>query len=300
MMNVTLAQLRTFERIVRLGSFNAAAQNLSLTQPSISQRMRELEDALGTKLFIRRGPKINITAEGTALLAYADRMLETVREMSERFRTRNPLIGQLRLGLNETFGQVCLPELLRRLEGRYPALETSMHVGDTPTVSRLLNDRQLDVAVISEPDVADHVRREAIGTNELSWFASNEADIPRGVLTPQDLGSHHLVVSPPPARLYTTAMRWFSQAGVEPQRISMCNSLLVTIPTILSGLAIGLIPARVMADKVARGEVRRLNVSPPLPGHRVSICYQISEFGPGLQEVVQLVRELVQHYRVFV
>jgi DNA-binding transcriptional LysR family regulator len=76
--------------------------------------------------------------------------------------------------------------------------------------------------------------------------------------------------------------------------------LSVTIPTVVSGLALGPIPTRVMEDRLARGEVRRLDVSPPFLGRQVSICYQISEFGLGLEQVVQLIRELVLHYRVFV
>lgn len=299
-MRLTLAQLLTFERIVRLGSFHAAAQHLGLTQPSISQRIRELEDILGAQLFVRRGPKISVTAEGTALIAYADRMLQTAQELTDRFRTRNPLMGLLRLGLTETFALICLPELLRRLEARYPSLKTSVLVGDTATLSALFNEQQLDVAVMSEPDVPDEVRREPLGTNELCWFVSPDSKIPLGALSPADLCAHHLIIPPPPARLYTTAMRWFSQAGTVPQRLSMCNSLSVTIPTIVSGLAVGLIPARVMADKVASGEVRRLNVSPPIAGHRVSICYQDNETSSGLQEVIQLIRELVLHYRLFI
>jgi DNA-binding transcriptional LysR family regulator len=89
-MRLTLAQLAAFERIVRLGSFHAAAQHIGLTQPSISQRIHELEDILGVQLFVRRGPKISVTAEGTALIAYADRMLQTAQELSDRFRSRNP------------------------------------------------------------------------------------------------------------------------------------------------------------------------------------------------------------------
>ncbi len=299
-MHLTLAQLLTFERIVRLGSFHAAAQHLGLTQPSISQRIRELEDILGARLFVRRGPKISVTAEGTALIAYADRMLQTAQELSDRFRTRNPLMGLLRLGLTETFALISLPELLRRLETRYPSLKTSVQVGDTATLSRLFNEQQLDIAVMSEPDVADDVRREPLGTNELSWFVSADSNIPLGALAPADLCAYHLIIPPPPARLYTTAMRWFGQAGAVPQRLSMCNSLSVTIPTIVSGLAVGLIPARVMEDKVASGEVRRLNVSPSLAGHRVSICYQNSDSSAGLQEVIQLIRELVVNYRLFI
>jgi len=53
-MNMTFAQVRTFVCIVREGSFHVAARTLGLTQPSVSQRIRELESALGTALFIRR------------------------------------------------------------------------------------------------------------------------------------------------------------------------------------------------------------------------------------------------------
>jgi DNA-binding transcriptional LysR family regulator len=179
-------------------------------------------------------------------------------------------------------------------------LKTSVLVGDTGTVSRLINEQQLDLAVISEPDVADHVKREPLGVNELGWFASAASGISRRVLAPADLCPLHLIVTPPPARLYTTVTRWFSQANAVPQRLSMCNSLSVTMRAIASGLAVGLMPVRVMQDRLARGEVRRLSVSPPVPGHRVSICYQISEFGPGLRQVVQLIRELVVQNKLFV
>ena len=115
-MDVTLSQLRTFERIVRLGSFRAAALELDLSQPSVSQRIRDLESALQTPMFVRSGPRVSLTAEGQALLEYADRMLATAGELVERFRTRDPLKGTLRLGVNETFAFICLPELLKRIE----------------------------------------------------------------------------------------------------------------------------------------------------------------------------------------
>jgi len=299
-MPVTLAQISAFERIVRLGSFHAAARQLGLTQPSISQRIRELETTLGVQLFVRRGPTIHLTVEGTALVDYADRLLGTTGEMIERFRARDPLKGVLRLGLNESFGMICLTDLLKRLEERHPALKTSVQVGDTATVSRLINEQQLDLAVISEPSVAEAIAREPLGLNELGWFASAGFDAPRRLLSPADLCTYHLIVTPPPARLYTTATRWFSEAGATPARLSMCNSLTVTILTIESGLAVGLVPVRVMQDALKRRSVRRLPVSPPMPGHRVFICHQPGDFGASMQGLVELVREVVAQHKLFV
>jgi DNA-binding transcriptional LysR family regulator len=298
-MNVTLNQLRAFERIARLGSFRAAADDLRVTQPSISQRIHELEGALKTTLFLRRGPRISLTAEGHALVEYADRLLGTVGELSERFRTRDPLKGTLRLGLNESFALICLPALLRRLEQRYPGVKTSVFVGDTGTVSRLLNQRELDIAVVSEPAVEAYVQHEPIGRNRLGWFARADFAIRRGMLSPLDLCQYHLVVSPPTARLYTTITRWFAEAGALPQRLSMCNSLSVTMLTILQGAAIGIVPVRVMQDELERGRAKLIPVMPEVPAHRVSLCYQSSEFGPGLKVLADLTRELIAEYRLF-
>jgi DNA-binding transcriptional LysR family regulator len=299
-MQVTLGQLRTFERIVRLGSFRAAALELDLSQPSVSQRIRELEAALQTPMFVRRGPRVSLTAEGQALLDYADRMLATEAELVERFRTRDPLKGTLRLGVNETFAFICLPELLKRIEHRYPAIRTSVFVGDTGAVSARLNDQALDVAVVSEPMVASHVSRQPLGVNVFGWFASAAMTLPRRTFAPADLEQYQLLVPPPPARLHATVMKWFADAGAKPRRISTCNSIHATAETIAQGAAIGIVPVRIMLPAVDRRGVRQLKLNPPLPGHQVAICHQTREFGPGLKVLVDLIRELVARYKLFV
>lgn len=299
MVNVTLSQLLAFERVVRLGSFHAAAQHLGLTQPAISQRVRDLEQALSVRLFVRKGRRATISADGTALLAYADQLLKTAAEMTLRLRTHDPLKGVLRLGMSETFALVCLTTLLERLGAGYPALKTSLHVGDTSAISELLNAQKLDLAVISEPRVADHVRREPIGTNQHGWFAGAKYEIGQPVLTPADLCPHHLIVTPPPARLYTTLERWFAQAGVAPQRLSMCNSLYVTMQMIVSNVGIGLVPERVMRESLASGIIKQLDVRPLVAAHQVWICYQVEELGPGLQQVVAIIRQIAAETKVF-
>jgi len=299
-MHVTLGQLRAFERIVRLGSFHAAALELKLSQPSVSQRIRELEDALQTPLFVRRGPRVSLTAEGHALVEYADRMLTTAGELIERFRTRDPLKGTLRLGVNETFAFICLPELLKRMEQQYPAIRTNVFVGDTGVVSARLNDQALDIAVVSEPTVAQHVSQEPLGTNAFGWFAGAAAKLPRRTLTPADVAQHQLLVPSPPARLHSTVMKWFAEAGVKSRGISTCNSIHATCEAIAQGAVVGIVPVRIMHSAVERNAVRRLRVNPPLPAHKVAICYQIREFGPGLKVLVDLIRELAAKHRLFV
>jgi DNA-binding transcriptional LysR family regulator len=298
-MTVTLAQIRAFERIARLGSFHAAARHVGITQPSISQRIRDLEAALEVELFTRNGPRVALTAEGHALLEYADRLLQTADDVVVRFKRRDPLLGLLRIGVSESFGLICLTDLMRRLERRYPKLKTSVMVGDTSMVSDLLNDHQLDLAVISEPGVANHVHQVPIGRNELAWVASSDMDLPSGTLTPAELAAHHLIVSPQTARLYTTMTNWFAQGGAVPQRVSTCNSLSVTLMMVRSGFAVGLVPVRVVADELAQGRMVRIPVNPAVGAHRVMLCYQIAQFGPNLQAIVDLTKELIAQHQLF-
>jgi len=298
-MNVTLDQLKAFERIVRLGTFHAAAVDLHLTQPSVSTRIKELESALNVQLFVRNGPRISMTAEGHALIEYADRMLGTAGEIVQRFRTRDPLKGVLRLGMNESFAMISVLDLIRRLEHHYPAIRTSLFVGDTGTVSQMLNEQKLDIAIVSDPNVEAHVTQQSLGKNHFGWFAHAGFAVTREVFTPADLCALHLFISPSTARLHATATNWFAGAHVTPERVSTCNTLWVTVQAVLQGLGVGLLPIRVMQPDLEAFRVKRLPVKPEIEPHNVSICYQTSEFGAGLKTLVDLIRELIEHHRLF-
>lgn len=299
-MHFTLAQIRAFQSIVQLGSFRAAADALGVTQPSISQRVRELEAALDAKLFVRNGPQIALTAAGHTLVPHATQVLRAVGEIVECFQTHDPPRGMLRLGVTDGFALVALSDMLQRLEKRYPALRTSVCVHDGGTMSRLLNNCELDIGLLPEPEVEDHVRREPIGRNELAWFAGTTGSRRFGTMTPSELVSHHLVVNAPPSRLYNIASKWFRKHKVEPDRLSHCNSLAVTMRTVISGHAIGLLPTRFMRPEIERGEAQQLTVVPPVSSLDMYICYHQGELGEGIRAIVDLSLQVIADHELFV
>jgi DNA-binding transcriptional LysR family regulator len=138
-----------------------------------------------------------------------------------------------------------------------------------------------------------------LGRNEFGWFAGPSLAVPRRTLSPADLQAFQLIVPPPPARLHATVAKWFADAGVKPRRVSTCNSIHATAATVAQGAAIGILPVRIMQAAQEEGSVKRLKVSPPVPGHKVAICYQIHEFGPGLRILVDLILELAAKHELF-
>src|SRR5262245_52119345 len=127
-MALSLAKLEAVYWVHRLGSFQAAAVQLNVTQPTISLRVRELEDQLGIQIFRRSGHKISLTEKGTELLVYADRLMAIADEMQSRIQNRPTFCGILRLGAADSFALTCLPGLLRRLEQTYPEMQVELHV----------------------------------------------------------------------------------------------------------------------------------------------------------------------------
>ena len=297
-MRFTLAQLEAFAGIVRGGTFHAAARQLHLTQPTVSQRIRELEAAIGAPLFLRQRPRLKLTPEGHALLDFSRRLLGTAGELAAHFQTRNPLKGVLRLGVPATFAHACMTDLLLRLEQRYPDLKASVRVQDSGTMLKMLEDEELDVAILVAPIASPRLRHQLVGQTELTFFAA-PGPRTRGALRAADLAPRHLMLTPPPSRLLTTVMDWFAAAGVTPARISTCNDIKVAVETVANGVAIGALPLSVVHDAITRGQVRRLTVAPALPAHPVAICHQRARLGPGLEEVVELMRDLIAEQRLY-
>jgi DNA-binding transcriptional LysR family regulator len=298
--NITLAQIRAFERTARLGGVHAAARHLNLTQPAVSRRIRELELALGVKVFERSGRALRVNADGAALLGYANELLNTADEMALRASTGDPLRGTLRLGVSGSFALVGLDLLLDRLRRSHPDLKTTVHVGDSKTISELLNALELDLAVTSEYRIAEQIHRERIGVNRHGWFASAAMQFDKDALSPADLASQHLIVTPPPAKQNASVMQWFRQAGITPLRLSTCNEVTATIRIILRGVAIGSIPVRLMQPYVEQGLVRELPVLPAIPPYEVWVCWQVEELGPGLRQVVDIIQTIAAEEQLYV
>ena len=83
-------------------------------------------------------------------------------------------------------------------------------------------------------------------------------------------------------------------------RLSTCNEVTATIRIILRGLAIGLIPVRLMKPYVDQGLARELNVVPAIPPYEVWVCYQVEELGPGLRQVVDIIQSIAAEERLYV
>lgn len=152
MQRPSLTQLQTLAEVASAGSFQAAARKLGLTQPAVSLRIRELEQALGLRLIERVGRRAAPTTAGATLLGYVKEIDATLDEALHRLARHSASVaGRVRLGTGATACIYLLPPVLKALKTRYPAIEITVRTGNSGEILEALAANELDVAVVTLP-----------------------------------------------------------------------------------------------------------------------------------------------------
>ncbi len=126
-----LANMQAFRAVAETGSFAAAARRLNLANSVVSKRIGDLEDYLGTQLFVRTTRKVMLTDSGHGYLEQAARFLDDLDEMeaSLRFQSREP-VGTIKLTAPLSFGLQTLAPALKTYLEKYPQVSIRTHLSD--------------------------------------------------------------------------------------------------------------------------------------------------------------------------
>ncbi|MBS0219650.1 MAG: LysR family transcriptional regulator [Proteobacteria bacterium] len=293
-MKATLLQFETFYWVARLGSFHAAARHLRLTQPTISARIRELEASLAVNLFDRVHQRAEITAAGRDVLVRARQILRLASDLDRALHKRDPMRGLLRLGAVESVALMVLPELLSRLKSSFPDLRVELTVDVGTLLSRKLNARQLDLAIVTDPEPNDRVVAKKVGSIQLGWIASPRLVLPKGELGPADLAPLQIITNPEPSTLHTIIMEWFGQAGFEPEHISACNSHMLMSQLVCAGHALAILPVRTLRSDIRSGRLKVLTTRPRISPRPLFICQARESTSPGTDTIIRIAGEVLK------
>jgi len=171
--SINLANLETAFWIARLGSFTAAADRLYTTQPAISARMRELESALGVKLFIRAGRGVEMTMEGRKFLEEAEPIFQQLEALTASVSSGYTTSGTVRIGAGN-ISMSWFPSLIREMQKSMPDLTYDVEIDLAGKVLQKLEARKLDVAMVAGPVDKNRLSSCSIGYDRMLWVASRD------------------------------------------------------------------------------------------------------------------------------
>ncbi len=273
MINISLRQLEYFTAAAQHGGAARAAQALSVSQPSISKAIADLESLWGEALFVRHHARgLELTAAGHMRHREAHTLLESARAL-EGPRT-DQVAGLLRVGCLSTLAPRYLPGILVRMRERHPQVELQVHEADTETLLQMMERGALDTALLYDMGLARSVRLESLTSFvPYALLPAGHALATRTSLSLAALAQEpFILINLPHSREYFLSL--FRQAGVAPRIAYTSPSIEMVRALVANGLGVSLLttrPARDWSYDGKRLACRRLRG--PLTAQSVVMAY---------------------------
>lgn len=189
--------LRTFTAIAETGSFTTAANAVYRTPSAVSMQIKKLEDILGRAVFSRDARSVALTTDGEMLLGYARRMLAINREAVSKFIIPD-IVGVVRLGSPDDYGERVLPQVLKRFAQSHPAIAVDVTIDQSSNLRRRMDDRALDITLLTNSYKSSALDAEVLLTEPIVWAGAKG-------------GSAHLR-EPLPVSLWEEGCAWRARA----------------------------------------------------------------------------------------
>lgn len=272
--------LRSFVTGIESGSFAVAASRLARSTSAVSAQLKKLELQCGTDLVMKKGRHLQLTDQGEILLSYARRMLalndETLRAIKGELLT-----GEVRMGMQEDFGESLMPGILGQFKRHYPELRIVATVDRNQALHTALDNNQLDMVLVWQPE-AQSDKGKRLGECALEWIYHPDLDI-TALLTSGD--PLPLVMFDSPCLMRKRATDCLDRAGIPWRVVFVSHSLSGIWAGVQAGLGV-----TVRTHIGMPASLRKLTHVLPSPGSLGISLEQLTTDNPPYQVQVMLAK----------
>ena len=252
-------QLRSFVAVADCGSFTQAAAQLYTSQPTVSAHIRQLEEELQQRLFLRTTKSLSITPHGRELYDYAVQVLSQQERLLSGWRQNDRLVC---LGTSSIPSAYLLPELLSRFGALHPDVSFDIHQSDSEDVLRALRAGRFDLGLtgLSVPD--DELAFTPLCQDAMVLIAPNTPELSAaradGASLSALLQAYPLLLREAGSGSQHTADALLRAAGLEPDTLRVAarlNDQESIKNLVAAGLGLAIVSARSVAREAARGDL---------------------------------------------
>lgn len=253
-----LNKLTTFDAVARLGSFTAAAHELSISQPAVSIQIRGLEHHFGVPLLHRgRRGGARPTTDGEKLHAYVRRILSAAAEAEETLLGSRPLrSGRLLLVATGTAASYVLPPVLGEMKTRHPGLRVQLLVRNSQDALAVLLGGEADLGVLTGPVRDRRLQAQPFFEDDLLLaVAPGHRLARRRSVAVRELAGEPLILREPGSATRALVESELRQAGVRFETTMELASYEATLQAVVAGVGAAIVSSVVLRRDV---EARRL------------------------------------------
>ena len=262
---MNIEHLKTFQEVVRLGSFSEVARKLGISQPAVSFQIQKLEQELGIRLIDRSQRTITLTQAGQRLLRFA----ETVASERERLgkdldQMREDISGDLHIAASTIPGEFLLPALLAEFKKRHPAVKIRLDVSDSLTVINSIRDNTCEIGFCGMPPEGKDLASFKIAGDEIVLivfpghpFARKEE------VAPDEIEGEPLIFREATSGTQRSLENLLARAGIDAGKWvpnMVLGSSQSVVSAVAAGAGIAFVSNLAIKNSLAQGSVREVNV----------------------------------------
>lgn len=260
--HATLRQLQVFEAIVRLGSFTRAAEELFLTQPTVSLQVKKLSEAVGLKLLEQAGRQTRPTEAGREVYAACHEIMRTLVDLEMGIANLKGLKrGRLRLGVITT-AEYFAPEILGQFCRAYPGIDVSLKVTNRDRIVERIITNEDDIYIVGAvPTDAPALTTHAFATNPLVVIAARDHPLVGQRQIPlASIAEEPLILREPGSGTRDAVIKLLGEHGLRPSVHMELGSNEALKHAVVGGLGLAIVSLHTLTLEGVHGPVAVLDV----------------------------------------
>ena len=291
---MTIRHLRIFIEVADTGKMSSAASNLYISQPTVSQAIKELEEYYGMLLFERLSKKLYITEKGKKLLSYARNVVKQFDDMEEMIFEAG-YVEKIRIGATMTVGECLLSQIINSFKKANPGVEIYSYINNTKIIEEKLLKSELDVAIvegrvkspdlISIPEIKDFL---VLICSMSHPFAKRE------VVKLSELAKENFAMREEGSGTRELFERFMADKGISIKTTWEANSSHAIKNAVIENQNLAVISVRLLEEEIRRGQVYVIQNTGPEWDRYFSIVYHKNKM---ISDEIKSLIEIVEDYK---
>ena len=253
-------QIKIFKTVVEKGGFSLAAQELHMTQSSVSQQIQALEAYFGMKLFDRMYRKIIVTQAGAALYPYAIELERLYQDADKTMQAlKEDIAGQLRIGCSMTIGEYVMPSILVSFSRMHPLVSISMDVANTEQITSMVIGGSISLGFIEgHYEKMDMLTDKQFAGDQLIVIAPIDSKLSLKPMSLAELMNARWVTREKDSGTRIIFEEYLAARGLDPQKLNVVlemGSTQAVKEAVKAGMGIAAISGLTVENAIKYGEL---------------------------------------------
>lgn len=287
---VNLELYKVFCAVAGKGSLTKASEELFISQPAVSQAIKQLEKQLGGKLFNRTGKGMQLTENGKALYAQVKSALDTIKVAEDNFTADGAPLETLKICASDTVFNYCLMPAIKIYHERFPQVKLQLISCTSSETIERLKDGTADVGFINLPVYDDKISIIGVATTLHDGFFAGQKykALSENKIALANLQEYPLLMLETPTVTASAVIDFALSCGVHLYPEIEFGSLELATASAVNDMGVACIPVEFVKNELSSGKLVEIKTEPQLPARAIGIA--VKKDGNHSEEVEEFLK----------